>query len=104
LESSSESETAILPFFESLNLLCTTIETLSDRSRQKTNYQAGKGINIEGDHNNRIIRVGERELAFSYLKEWLQEHLDEYIKICDPYFNTEDLHVLKTILEIQPSV
>ena len=103
LESSNEAESTILPFFESLNLLCTTIETLSDKSRKKTNYQAGKGINIEGDHNNRIIRVGERELALSYLKEWLQDHLDEYIKICDPYFNTEDLHVLKTILEIQPS-
>ena len=45
-----------------------------------------------------IVHSGDRENALEFLGKWLSENAKDYLKICDPYFDPEDLDVLQLIL------
>ena len=51
-----------------------------------------------------IIPVGGREEGKRFIHSWLAKESFQYLKICDPYFGTEDLEVLKVILSLQPDI
>jgi hypothetical protein len=44
-----------------------------------------------------IVRAGEREKALRWIAQWFEEHVEEYIKICDPYFGPEELQLLQLL-------
>jgi hypothetical protein len=50
-----------------------------------------------------VVRPGERDRAFEFVKTWVDSHVQEYIKICDPYFCLADLPILKLIKEVRPN-
>jgi len=45
----------------------------------------------------KVFRVGERDHAIRWIEDWLQTNVHEYVKICDPYFDFDQLWVLKSI-------
>jgi hypothetical protein len=49
-----------------------------------------------------IVRPGERERAFDFIRGWVRSHVHDYLKICDPYFSLPDLEILKLIKELRP--
>ena len=49
-----------------------------------------------------LVRPGTREEAMAYLAEWLRTHLQEYIKIVDPYFGVEQLEFLQIVRGVDP--
>jgi hypothetical protein len=44
-----------------------------------------------------VFRVGEREKALSWIRKWMQANGRDYVEICDPYFDLEQLWILQTI-------
>lgn len=62
---------------------------------------------FSGEQRNRtldigIIRNGDRELFIERLREWAIKSDHETIRISDPYFGPEDIHVVKTLAEHSP--
>lgn len=47
-----------------------------------------------------FIRKGETEKAHNLLKTWLSENPFSNLRICDPYFKTEDMILLKSFFDI----
>lgn len=63
-----------------------------------------KSLTIQPDQGNVvIIHAGEREYALQVIKEWFEQYVREYIKICDQYFSPVDLDVLQLLQEVNPS-
>lgn len=63
-----------------------------------------KSYEIEvSNTNDVIIKPGERENALQYLKEWFSQKVQNYLKICDPYFGLEDLEVLQILNSVNPT-
>jgi hypothetical protein len=44
-----------------------------------------------------VIREGEQEMARKIVTDWIRSKASETVKICDPYFSTESLWLLKVI-------
>jgi hypothetical protein len=44
-----------------------------------------------------IVRSGRRVEALAFLRDWLAQNVADYLKICDPYFGTDDLEALRLI-------
>lgn len=44
-----------------------------------------------------VYRVGEREKALSWIRKWMQGNASDYVKICDPYFDPDQLWILQMI-------
>jgi hypothetical protein len=49
-----------------------------------------------------MVRPKNREPAIEYIKQWLHENANEYIKYCDAYFGPEDLEFLRLVLSECP--
>lgn len=45
----------------------------------------------------RHFKVGERDNAIAWISEWLRNHAKEYVRICDPYFDSGQLWILQNI-------
>lgn len=44
--------------------------------------------------NNLLVRYNEREKALEFIKEWIENNVRTYLKICDPYFGPDELGLL----------
>lgn len=49
-----------------------------------------------------VVREGEGEKAFGYIRNWLLEHTSEELVICDPYFGPDDLQILLWVKASNP--
>jgi len=49
-----------------------------------------------------LIKAGEREKALSELRDWFEHEVQEYLKICDPYFGPDDLEILQILHSVNP--
>lgn len=49
------------------------------------------------------IRPGDRENAIVYIRNWMENNLKNYLKICDPCFGLDELSILKHINSINPN-
>lgn len=47
--------------------------------------------------NKRLFRVGERDQAINFVKHWLHSNAQETVRLCDPYFDAEQLWILQAI-------
>ena len=50
-----------------------------------------------------LIRPGDRERAIQFLKGWFASEVQDYLKICDPYFGLNDLEVLQILCSVNPT-
>ena len=60
---------------------------------------AKRSINMS---DNIVINEGERDKALKFIKDWMQNGVLSYLKICDPYFGPEDLEILKILQSTNP--
>lgn len=49
--------------------------------------------------SQKLIRGGTREEAINFLRDWLMEQVEDFIIIADPYFEKEDLEILKLLMD-----
>jgi hypothetical protein len=54
------------------------------------------------DPQDTIIRPTSRENALLVLREWLANNAQDYLKISDPYFGTDDMEVLQLVIAVAP--
>jgi hypothetical protein len=54
------------------------------------------------DSKSTLIRSKERDRGVAYIRQWMEESLDEYLKICDPYFGPDDLDAVVLMRSIVP--
>lgn len=56
----------------------------------KSNFQ---GLSVSKE----LFRVGERNRAISWIKNWLLNNAKSYVSICDPYFDEDQMWILRCI-------
>jgi len=72
------------------------IQLLSQR--RKFNEKSFRNFFIDEDFTtNKAIKPGSREEALFFIKNWMIDELEEFIIIADPYFQKEDLELIKLI-------
>jgi hypothetical protein len=92
----------IRPMFEATLLASRIAGRMADHnSRVLKAAFVGERVGL-GSAN--LIRAGEREVALSRIRVWIEEKVGDYLTICDPFFGPEDLDVLKLVLAIKPGV
>jgi hypothetical protein len=58
----------------------------------------------ENSETHFIVKPGLRTEAITFIKSWIQREAIEYIKICDPYFKSGDLELVKEIYMLKPDL
>jgi len=56
----------------------------------KQNFQ---GLSVSKE----FFKIGERNRAISWIKNWLQNNAKGYVTICDPYFEEDQMWILQSI-------
>jgi len=51
-----------------------------------------------------IIRAGDSLAGFAIIRQWIENDAEEFILLCDPYFDLEDLEILRFVLEARKDV
>jgi hypothetical protein len=79
------------------------IELLSQR--RKINEKSFRNYFIDEEFaTNKLFKPKTKEEAIAFIREWMRDELDEFIIIADPYFQKEDLEILKIIKEVNESI
>ena len=61
-------------------------------------------IPLEMPTDSFIIHAGDSEAAQSVIHEWIIKNVKEFLLICDPYLNVEDIAILRSVLETRLDV
>ena len=97
-----EATTIIRPAYEAISMSCKLSKNMANRSSEiHMNAYNRSGKSVE---NSIYIKSGQRDKAIDFVKEWLQKNMDEYLKICDPYFGTTDLEILRIVRGLNPNI
>lgn len=89
-----DSKAQILPLCE---ILLTSTELALSVVSRKTDFSI-KNLEPAIPSKGLLIKPLNREEAFSFIREWLDQNCVEYIKICDPYFTKDDIDIVQAIL------
>lgn len=49
---------------------------------------------------NSFVKVGQTEKGFKLLQQWYKDNPYDILRIIDPYFHPEDLHIIKSFFDI----
>jgi hypothetical protein len=93
---------ALRPLFESLILTARLTARLVAREDIGT-FSKGGHI-ILSPRPGVLPRVGDRDDGEELLREWISSNVSELLTIADPFFQMEDLDVVKWVMERAPSV
>jgi hypothetical protein len=94
---SEESRKVLRSIFDAVLVGC----KLSFRLNGRTANRLGNLVSPDAsDSEGRsvIVRSGDRQNAIEFLRVWLRDKCFDSVKICDPYFGSEDLEVLRLVL------
>ena len=97
-----EATRLLRPIFASTLLACNICSRMSARASILTARVSEASALAGTTRGTIIVREGERIQALTYLRRWLTEDASEYLKICDPFFGSEDLDILRLVLECNP--
>ncbi len=84
------------PLFESTLVSCTLCERMIARS---AGADLGASLPVNQSDGTSLIGVGQKEVALEEIRRWMHEEVDDYLLICDPYFEVYDLEILRFVLE-----
>lgn len=97
-----EATSIIRPTYEAVLMSCKMSKRMASRSTE-INLNAYNRAEKSADKSI-YIKSGQREKAMNFLKTWLESNMEEYLKICDPYFGTTDLEILRIVRGINANV
>lgn len=75
------------------------ILSMDNINKMKTLYSVEK----KSSSSNILVLSGEKVKAIDYIRKWIIESVDNKMFIIDPYFDEEDMVLLKIIQELKPS-
>lgn len=61
-------------------------------------------MNEKFDMNENMIQVGQLDKGVLNIIEWYRKHPCAIIRIIDPYFHADDLHIIKSFMDINNSL
>jgi len=96
--------TILRPLFEDMLHTChlsMKFFTRIERRFEPSVYAFEAGSPSEQLH---AVEPMSHELVVKSLEQWLEECSDSYLKICDPYWNADDLWILNSVLKIKPNL
>tara|TARA_R110000764_G_scaffold1355_1_gene5354 strand:+ start:329 stop:6133 length:5805 start_codon:yes stop_codon:yes gene_type:complete len=68
--------------------------------RRKLSEKSTRKFFVDNEFSkNRIVQPKSREEALSFIREWMNDEVEEFVLIADPYFESEDLDILKIVKE-----
>jgi hypothetical protein len=88
----------IRPLFDASVLAAELALRIATNSLATTRVRITLGA-FTSDERSILVRPGEREKALTFLREWLERNLVDYIKICDAWFAPADLELVKLLRE-----
>lgn len=99
----SESNIAeqLLPMCEAL-LLSTEMAATVIAHSSKVNLDISASIDVD-PIDGPMILPRNREQAIEYIRKWLHDNANEYIRYCDAYFGPRDLEFLRLVLSECPN-
>lgn len=72
------------------------VQLLSNRRKsQERSYS--RFIIDEEFSSNKAIKPNSRDEALTFIRNWIQDEVEEFLFIVDPYFTKEGLEILKTV-------
>lgn len=99
-----QAKTVLRPIFEATLLGCEISARMADQnSRVLHRTFLGDSSSITPSSTN-LIQAGERDLAISRIRVWIEQKVTDYLTICDPFFGPADLDILKLVLAFKPSI
>jgi len=101
-ETSHQVKTHLIPFFEASLQNIQMVKVLASKGKSKGTVSDQPSVVILP--NQLIVRPGERQLALEFVKRWIIDEVVEYVKICDPYFSSKDLELVKEIYLIKQDI
>jgi len=99
LSLTDQSSVILRPIFEATILVAEFARRLAIRTssiNKKTISFFSNQVNAESI----LINAGQRDFAISYIINWFEKNLKDYLIICDPYFGIEELEILKYVRSI----
>lgn len=100
---SAQSRERLRPMFEAILLGSKLAATLAARSSAKLERVKCRTMEEYSEESSILIRAGEREKALKALRDWFEHEVDDYLKICDPFFGPNDLEVLQLLRSVNPT-
>jgi hypothetical protein len=91
----------LISFFEATYQNAKLIATFSADNIEKMK-NLFKYANPEQQPKNQIFRYGENDKLFRYLGDWIYKNVNEEIIYIDPYFDKNELELLKLISQLKP--
>ena len=102
-ESTSDNPFSLKYIFNATIMNTKMIEALSIRSSTYTSKNFKSHLSLK-ETENELFEPGDREEAIQYIRDWLEKEAEDYVKICDTFFNKRDLDFIKLILAIKPDL
>jgi hypothetical protein len=99
-EKTDQATIYLRPIFEAMLLgaeLSGRMAKLSSLQLKRNKYYTDPSSN-----NSVLIRSGDREKAKQFIRDWFENNILDYLKICDPYFGPDDLDVLQILSLTKP--
>jgi len=98
-----EAENIFYPIFNS-SLLSSELTTYIISSNQESNTKVKQNIQLDKQNKHAItIKEGERDKAFNFIRSWIKDNVNNYLKVCDPYFGLQELNFLKLVKNEKPN-
>jgi len=101
LEKTDQAEQTISSIFDTTVLAAQLVERVSIRSSDQLNY-IRTDLDTYTESQSTLVGFGEREKAFGFLKEWFRNNLMTELLICEPYFDPQDIEILKLLQSEAP--
>lgn len=98
-----QARTYLRPLYDAMLIATELAFKMAAHSLIEPKQEKDRAINI-ANGTSHLIRAGEREKALQFLKSWFENEVQDYLKICDPYFGLEDLEVLQLLRSVKPNV
>lgn len=97
-----EARRLVRELYEASILGCDLISAVASR-HYGTISPAKKEVLVD-QPSRLIIHAGERVKTLQFLRDWLEMHANDCLKICDPYFGLRDLELLTLVLAVAPAL
>lgn len=95
-EDTAEANATFRQMVDSIYGVCKFLEVIVQKYKSESELDSKIDLS---NASSKLFKAGEREKAFKYIRNWIEINFDSYLKICDPYFSTEDLDLLTMIIE-----
>lgn len=101
-EDTNQASNTIKNIFNSLIMVVELAYHLSKRSSEQ--LRKSKMQKRKADYDKtKIFKSGERDLVLQFIRNWMEDQVKDYLKICDPYFGLSDLELVSILQEIIPT-